>query len=264
MSSKFTIPGTAGEGELLVFVGSTEPGSVGDGRYDYEYHLLLGNVSGNGGCIEAMSIKLGTLETFDLDGDGTSGEQVYLRFPSPDPHYRVPVLATRNGPFVRFWFYGKGVCPRDNSVAIGVLAPSPPIVTLVELEGSFDGSLQVGGLTPNLLPKLKYRFTLLYDTIATLPPGGFIAPPSMKAGEGYRRAMLNDVNAALEHAEEGRILPAVQLLQHLLLRTDGDGDDWVQDDPETRENEQTNLALILSELIEELADRDTEDVRRHR
>ena len=113
--------------------------------------------------------------------------------------------------------------------------------------------VQAPARAPNLTGKASFKFTLLYDTIATLPPDGFIAP-SLNAGEGRRQAMLNRVNAALALAEDDNALPAVQLLERLLLLTDGDGDDWVQDDPATRVNEQMNLAVILNELIETLQD----------
>jgi hypothetical protein len=49
------------------------------------------------------------------------------------------------------------------------------------------------------------------------------------------------------------VLPAVQLLERLLELTDGDADDWVQDDPETRGvDERLNLYGIIQELIEML------------
>jgi hypothetical protein len=131
-----------------------------------------------------------------------------------------------------------------------VVAGAPPRSVLADLQTEDGGLIQTGARAPNL--SLKFSFTLLYDTIVTLPPNGFIAPTA-NAGEGRRESMLNRVNAALALAEGGNVLPAVQLLERLLELTDGDADDWVQDDPETRGvDERLNLYGIIQELIEML------------
>ena len=70
--------------------------------------------------------------------------------------------------------------------------------------------------------------------------------------EGGLLSPLLESRMAMEHVEEDRFLPAVQLLHQLLLVTDSDGDDWVQDDPQTTVHEQMNLLQIIEEAIEAL------------
>ena len=254
--STFTLPGTVGEGVLYTRTFAASPGSPAEGAYGYEYRIDLANVDSvtTYNCINTFRIKLGApLSILDYNGDGVAGDQVYMFFEGG----KIPISsAVREGPFVTFKFFLSPLCPGppagQTSVVFGVLASGPPKSVLADLQ-AFEGVVQAAARAPNLTGKASFKFTLLYDTIATLPPNGFIAP-SLNAGEGRRQALLNRVNAALALAEDDNALPAVQLLERLLLLTDGDGDDWVQDDPATRVNEQMNLAVILNELIETLQD----------
>jgi hypothetical protein len=257
-SSTFTIPGMAGQGVLHTRTFAASAGSPAEGSYGYEYQIDLSGVTGTTGlnCIDAMRIKVGApLATLDYDGDGTVGDQVYLA--GPIGGNNIVSIATREGSYVTFSFIGNVVCPGppvgDTTVVFGVVASGPPMSVLAELQPFVGGSILTGARAPNLIPTASFKLTLLYDTIATLPPGGIIAPVP-QAGEGRRRAMLNAVNTALRHLENGNALPAVQSLTRLLSLTDGDADDWVQDDPDTRVNEQTNLLQIIQEIIEMLVE----------
>jgi hypothetical protein len=174
----------------------------------------------------------------------------------------VVTSATREGPYVSFSFLGNFVCPGppagDTTVTFGIIGSGPPMSVLAELQPFVGGSILTGARAPNLIPVASFKLTLLYDTIATLPPGGIVAP-APNAAEGRRGSMLNLVNAALAFVEDESTLPAVQLLRRLQSLTDGGDDDWVRDDPTTRVDEQTNLLQIIQEIVDLL--NDERDVR---
>ena len=256
-TSTFTVPGMVGEGVLYTRTFAASAGSPAAGSFAYEYELDLSGVEGTSSlnCIRTVTIKLGApLATLDYNGDGVSGDQVYIAGPIGDKNFVTQ--AERNGPFVTFDFIGNLVCPGppagDTTVRFGVLAGGPPRTVLANLE-SFDGIIQTGARAPNLFLAALFKLTLLYDTIATLPPGGIVAP-TLNAGEGRRGAMLNLVNASLRLIEEDNFLPAVQHLERLLSLTDGGTDDWVQDDPQTRVDEPGNLLQIIQDLLDSLED----------
>ena len=256
-TSTFTVPGMVGTGVLYTRTFAASAGSPAAGSFAYEYELDLSGVEGTSGlnCIRTVTIKLGApLATLDYDGDGVTGDQVYVAGPVGDKNFVTQ--AERNGPFVTFDFIGNLVCPGpptgDTTVRFGVLAGGPPRGVLADLE-SFDGVIQAGARGPNLALAALFKLTLLYDTIVTLPPGGIIAP-TLNAGEGRRSAMLNLASAALRLIEEDNFLPAVQHLERLLSLTDGGADDWVQDDVQTRVNEPTNLLQIIQEILDSLED----------
>ena len=223
-----------------------------------EYQIDLSEVDGTTSlnCIRTVTIKLGApLATLDYDGDGVTGDQVFIVGPIGDKNFVTH--AERNGSFVTFDFFGNLVCPGppvgDTTVRFGVVVSAAPPKSLLANLKTFDGIIQTGARGPNLLLRALFKLTLLYDTIATLTPGGIIAP-SLNAGEGRRHAMLNMVNAALKLVEDDNVLPAVHHLGRLLSLTDGDADDWVQDDPQTRVDEQANLLRIIQDILDSLED----------
>jgi hypothetical protein len=256
--STFVLPGQAGTGVLSTSTFTGAPGSAAEGFSGYEYRIDLSGVVGITGlnCVNSLRIKWGT-PTFllDYDGDGTTGERAYV-VSSGAPGSVGPSLAVKEGPFVTF-FFDPAVCPGaapgegDASFPIGMVTGAAPQGVLAELTPDFGGIVQVGARAPTPSPKLRFKDTLLYETVLALPPGALVGS-TPQAQEGHRRAMLNEVSAALALADDGHELAAVQLLERLLARMDGAPPDWVQDDPGTREDERALLHELVQGVIQGL------------
>lgn len=251
-ASTFTQPGMNGQGVLYTRTYAASPGSPAAGHYGYEYRIAFQNVTGYAAanCIMGVRIKLGSpLSTLDFNGDG-SADQVFQIFVGGGYLFSH---ATQDGSFITFDFDPPAapMCPGvpgNTSVWFGVIASQPPRSVLATIETFGGDFLQVGARAPNLG---IFKLAPLYVAIARFPPSAFVAP-SLNAAEGRRRAMLNIATTALRHLEEDNVLPALELLQRLVLVTDGDADDWIQDAPQTEVNEQMELYNILQDLIETL------------
>lgn len=253
--STFTVPGMSGTGSLYTTTFQTSPASPAAGYNGFEYRIDLQNVVGITGikCIGSMRIALGSQPIFlDLNGDGIIADQIYV-ISTGGLGTIAPTLAAKDGPFVTFYFDpqicgGGSPGTGDSSFVFGALAAGFPRGVLADLQ-VFGGSLiETGAQAPNLANKLEFQFSLLYSTIVKLNNAAFVAP-TPKAAEGKRQTMLNETNAALTLARNGNVLPAVQKLQRLLLLTDGQGSDWVRDDPTTRIDERENLFDVIQETI---------------
>jgi hypothetical protein len=254
----FTLEGAGGYGVLHTSTFKASPGSPAEGWWGYEYRIDLSHAEGSlaPNCIDAMRIPLGGVSVlFDYDGNGTTGEQVYL----VEPGDTSPTLALRDGPDVTFYF-DPPVCTGDSSFTVGVAAGGPPRGVLADLQPEQGSLIQVGARAPHIGVTVEFKFSQLYYLIATLPPGGIIGP-TPKAREGRRQAMLNEINAALALVENGHTLPAVRVLERLRSLADGVQPDWIQDDPGTRGNERTQVYDAIQDTIDTILEGSCNSVR---
>ena len=259
LATAFLLPNTNGSGILSTRTFAASPGSDAAGWWGYEYRIDLRGTDATTGltCIDNLRVKLGTpLSALDYDGDGTTGDQVYQLALDFIGDNTIVTSAEQDGVYVTFHF-GVPVCAGapvgDVSTVIGVLASGPPIDVVADLETESGDVIHVGARGPNLALSASYKLTLLYDNVVALPPGGFIAP-TMNAAEGRRQAMLNRIAAASRLVENGRNLPAVQLVERLASLADGGPDDWVQDDPSTPMDERIHLLQMIQEAKQALDD----------
>jgi hypothetical protein len=79
-SANFTLPGATGNAFLQSRTSPVgKPGTVGAGKYEYDYRLDLTQLTGvtAAPCITQLKITFGPVVSLDYDGDGTT-EQVFV------------------------------------------------------------------------------------------------------------------------------------------------------------------------------------------
>jgi hypothetical protein len=239
----FALEDTAGYGVLHTSTFKAAPGSPADGWWGYEYQIDLGGVESilALNCIDAMRLPVGGASVlFDLDGNGTPGEQVYLVGDGAPG----PTFALRDHADVTF-FFDPPVCAGQASVTIGVVVARPPHGVLADLQPEQGIVVQVGVRAPEYGQTVLFnKFTGFYMVVAVLPPGSISAPP--KDQEARRQVMLDQIGEALALTELGNTQAALRILESLRTRMDGVGQDWVQGD------KREHALVVLDDLIDAL------------
>jgi hypothetical protein len=170
--ANFTLPGTSGNAFLQSRTSPVgKPGTVGAGKYEYDYRLDLRQLTGltAAPCVTQLKITFGPVASLDYDGDGTA-EQVFV-VTAGGLGTVAPSSADKTGNVVTFNFKtpvcsgsapGKG----ETSYFFGLASNRSARAVTATVVPTLGGSLSLNARAPKILilptpggskPRLKPR-----------------------------------------------------------------------------------------------------------
>jgi len=179
-------------------------------------------------CIQALTIPFGTVVTnLDFAMNATLGAQVYV-VTNGGLGSNAPTAVTQEDGVVTFHFLDP-ICPGESSFFIGLVSTRPPGSIPAEVTLTTGSNIVVlargpsGRPTPTPIP---CDFSALQAALEGLQLSDINAP-----NNNARRAHLRVLQTHLEHAMDGAAAGnahrALQALEFIVRKADGDRNDWL-------------------------------------
>lgn len=265
----FPVAGAAGEGRLEVRTYEGAPGSAAEGRVGYEYRLDLAQAYGIAStpCITTLGLKTEwPSPVLDLDGNGVAGDRLFVvSGPLNSP---FPTAAEKAGPTIWFYFetpvcVGSAPGNGDRTLPFGFVSFQAPVASQAQVKmdsGSPSEVVLVQTRTPNIgaVAFVSNALSLAFQYVEIVPvPGPF------EQAERRRDTLMSRLQYAEALAGAGRIGAARLTLERIRSVIDGDGEDWIVDVRDTREDERQVVLSLVDLAIRGLAGqtRDQRDQR---